>query len=112
MLDRRLPKEFRTREPTLEAWHEFEPNAVLKLLRVLADAFAWKERDAHRLRPDDKLWGIYRSYYPQRSWWQRLQPDELEMETLLRELRHEAPGLDIELRPDVTLADLVRLLES
>ncbi|SRR6266545_3125525 len=110
MLERRLPKELRAREPNLEAWHEFQPDAVLKLLRILADAFAWKERDAQRLRPDDSLWSIYHSYYPQRRWWQRLKGDELEMETLLRDLQREAPGRDVALRPDVTLAELVVLL--
>jgi hypothetical protein len=110
MFERRLPKEVRARESTLVPWGEFESDAVLNLLRLLARAFRWTEEDVQRLRPDDKLWAIYHGYYPQSRWWQRLKPDELEMETLLRDLEREAPGRDVELRPEVTLGELVRLL--
>jgi hypothetical protein len=111
VFERRLPTGLRERETTLAVWQGFDSTAVSTVLRLLADAFAWTEQDVQRLRPDDNLWAIYHFYYPQRTWWQRLKPDELEMETLHRDLEREAPGCGEELhRPDVTLADLVRKL--
>jgi hypothetical protein len=113
MFERRLPTGFRERESSLAAWQGFDPNAVSKLLRLLARAFALTQEDAQRLRPADKLWAIYGSYYPQKSWWQRLKQDELEMETVYRELEKEAPACAGQLRrQDVTLADLVQALST
>ena len=48
------------------------------------------------LRPEDRLWPIYRSYYPQEYWWQRFKPDELEMETLVCHLKREAPVASVD----------------
>jgi len=111
MFERRLPRRYRGREPNLTSWSELgvDLEIVRKVLAVMSHAFAWKEIDAQRLRPDDKLWPIYRSYYPQTHWWQRWKPDELEMETLLRDIQKLAPpGTVVDLHPDVTLAELVR----
>jgi hypothetical protein len=109
MLERALPKEYRTRQASLAGWNDFRQETVLKVLGILADILCWKRDDVFRLRPDDKLWPIYHSYYPQTHWWQRLKPDMLEMETLLRDLHKEAPqGRTIDLHPEVTLAELVR----
>jgi hypothetical protein len=113
MFERRLPTGLRERESTLAVWQGSDSTAVSTLLRLLARAFAWTEEDARRLRPDDNLWAIYHFYYPQRRWWQRLKPDELEMETLYRDFEREAPGSSCAEqlhRPDVTLADLVQKL--
>ena len=113
VFERRLPAGFREREPGLGAWQGFDSNAVSKLLRLLAEAFAWTEEDAQRLRPDDSLWAIYHYYYPQKHWWNRLKPDELEMESLYQDLEKEAPACAEQLhRPDVTLADLVQGLSK
>ena len=113
MFKRRVPAELCERKSSLAAWQGFDSTAALKVLQMIARAFAWREEDAHRLRPDDKLWAIYRSYYPQKHWWQRFKPDELEMETLHRELEREEPGCGAELdRDDVSVGDLVRRLSS
>jgi hypothetical protein len=113
MFERRLPTAFRERESSLAAWQGFDSKAVSKLLRLLADAFAWSHEDAQRLRPDDKLWVIYRYYYCRKHWWQRFRPDELEMETLYRDLGKEAPACAEQLqRQEVTLADLVQGLST
>jgi len=109
MFERRLPTGLRERESSLAAWQGFDSRAVSRILRLLADAFAWTEEDAQRLRPDDKLWTIYHFYYPQQHWWQRLKPDELELETVYRDLKKEAPACAERLhREDVTLAELVQ----
>jgi len=112
MLLRRVPKVYRDREPILCSWDGSDPEAVHTVLTVLADAFAWKEADAFHLRPDDKLWPIYYTYYPQDRWWQQLRGDELETETLLRDLKRVAPGRMVDLHPEVTIGDLVRLVSS
>lgn len=115
MFERRLTKDLGAREPTLAPWTEqgIPPERINAVLRALAEAFAWSHQDAFRLRPEDKLWPIYHSYYPQERWWQRMKPDELEMETLVRELQGQAPaGTIIELHPDITLVELVRLVAS
>jgi hypothetical protein len=80
------------------------------LLRLLAETFHWAETDVQRLRPDDRVWAMYHSYYPQIRWWQRGKPDELEMETLLRDLKMHAPGRSVDLHPEITLGELVRVL--
>jgi hypothetical protein len=111
MLGRRLPRQYRGRESTLAPWSELavDPAIVRRVLGIVADAFGWNESDGLRLRPNDKLWPIYHSYYPQTHWWQRCKPDELEMETLLRDVRSAAPpGTAIDLHQDIALADLVR----
>jgi hypothetical protein len=113
MSKRRLPAGFRERESSLAAWQGFDPNAVTKVLRLLARAFAWTQKDAQRLRPDDSLWAIYHSYYPQKHWWQHLKPDELEMETVYRDLERDTPACADQLhRQDVTLAELVQGLST
>jgi hypothetical protein len=113
MFQRRLPTEFRGRESTLAAWQEFDSAAVSRILRLLARAFAWTQEDAERLRPEDKVWAIYQFYYPQKHWWHRFTPDELEMESLYRDLEKDAPACAEQLhRQDVTVADLVRGLSA
>lgn len=85
--------------------------SVRMVLQFLADAFGWTREDALSLRPDDKLWEIYRSYYPKKHWWQRWRPDELEMETLLCELQRVAPAVNAsDLHREITLGELVRLI--
>ena len=112
MFERRLPTDF-ARESGLAAWQGFDSNAVSKVLRLLARAFAWTQEDVQRLRPEDKPWAIYRYYYPQKHWWHGFKPDELEMETLYRDLEREAPACAEQLhRQDVTLADLVQGLST
>jgi hypothetical protein len=66
MLGRRLPRQYRGRESTLAPWSELavDPAIVRRVLGIVADAFGWNESDGLRLRPNDKLWPIYHSYYP------------------------------------------------
>jgi hypothetical protein len=109
MFQRRLPPPYRDRESSLEMWTQlgFDTEVVAKLLTVVASAFRLTEEDARRLRPDDKLWPIYHSYYSR--WWQQLSGDELEMETLIRDLEPQtASDGTIDLHPEVTLGELVR----
>jgi hypothetical protein len=67
------------------------------------------------LRPNDELWALYRSYYPRltgrRRWIGSFVPDELEMETLAKDLRAIAAGSRrIDLHPAVTIGELVKRL--
>jgi hypothetical protein len=113
MFERRLPPEYRAREATLVPWNEkgFEAQVVQAVLRVLARAFGWKEADALRLRPEDRLWPIYRHYYPQSHWWHRGVPDELELESLQSDLQHlAADGKRIDFHTEITVGELVRLV--
>jgi len=108
LFERRVPAEIREGESSLAAWQGSDSTTASKVLQMIARAFAWREEDAQRLRPDDKLCAIYRSYYPQKHWWQRFKPDELEMETLHRDLEREVPGCGAELDRDAgTVGDLV-----
>jgi hypothetical protein len=83
MFERRLPRPYRDRESTLGVWNqlEYDTETVTKVLSIVASAFRLTQADVMRLRPDDKLWPVYHSYYSR--WWQRV--DELEMETLIRD---------------------------
>jgi len=59
---------------------------------VLAQAFRWKEADALRFRPEDRLWPIYHFYYPRSRWWHQWVPGELELESLVIDLQRHGTG--------------------
>jgi hypothetical protein len=116
---RNLPNEYRDREATLDAWVAlgFEPATVARVLGLLSTAFRWSKADGLRLRPDDQVWALYYSYYPRLTGWRRwvgsIRPDELEMETVLRDLKKAAlPGRTVDLHPAVTVGELVKQLEQ
>jgi hypothetical protein len=116
---RALPPEYRERELTIQPWVErgYDRSAVELVLSLVVKAFGWSKGEALRLRPDDAVWGIYRDYYPPLTGWRRwigdFRPDELELETLLRDLRKRAPpdqGVDLD--PSVTIGGLVKMVEA
>lgn len=118
MFERTLPSQYRSREPTLDEWlalgHEAE--TVTMVLALLSRAFRLSMTDCRRLRPDDPVWALYHCFYPRLTGWRRRigsGPDELEMETLLRDLKKATPpGTAVELHVDVTVGDWVKLLEQ
>jgi hypothetical protein len=119
MFERKLPLEFRARESSIDSWIElgYNAEATRQVLSILATAFRWSETDMRRLRPQDELWALYYSYYPPLTSWRRwvgsFTPDELEMETVLKDLQRTAPsGQKVSLGPDITIGDLVMLLDS
>ena len=104
-------------------WDElgYDREAVRRVLAILSRAFGWATDEGLRLRPEDRVWEIYWSYYPACSprapkWrrWIGSGPDTLEMETLDRDLRETAqPGKAVDLHLAVTVRDLVdRLIGS
>jgi hypothetical protein len=113
---RALPALHRDREPSLVAWIDggYDLEAVSRVLTMLTLCFRWPEGEASRLRPGDRVWALYHSYYPQRAGWRKwvgMSADELEMETLLRDLQHAVPAdVSVQLRSGVTVGDLVELL--
>jgi hypothetical protein len=115
---RKIPVDYRTREPILDAWiaHGYQREATTRLLVILSRAFGFSEREGLHLRPDDEVWALYRRYYPPLSgWWRQIdmRTDELEIETLERTLRKLLPpGRSVDLHLSVTVGDLVRLLET
>ncbi len=110
MFERALPKGMRKREPSIQPWIEcgLEEWRVRRVLEFLCEAFDWKKSAGLQLRPDDRLWQIYRYYYPSRR-----HPDELEIQILDRLLHDEFGGAEdrIDWSKDLTLADLVRWSE-
>ena len=118
MFERRLPSQYRSREPTIDAFAALghEPAAVTRALTFLSRAFRLSTTDGLRLRPHDQVWALYHCFYPRLTGWRRWigsGPDELEMETLLRDLQKATPpGTAVELHVDVTVRDLVKLLEQ
>jgi hypothetical protein len=119
MFERNLPSDWRSRDATLDAWaaRGFEPSAVTRVLGFISDAFSLLNDDVLRLRPDDRIWTLYQFYYPPLTGWRRwvgsFRPDELEMETLHRDLQKTArPGRTVDLHPAVTIGELVKLLEQ
>jgi hypothetical protein len=119
---RKLPVEFRAREPTIAPWDGlgYQRDAVERVLSMLARAFGWSADEGLRLRPEDQVWEIYWSYYPANSprapkWrrWIGGTPDSLEIETLARDLRKAVPaGRAVNLHVKITVRELVDLLVS
>ena len=117
MFTRTLPAEYRNRESSLQPWvaRGFDPDATRRLLSILSRAFRLSDSDAQRLRPEDQVWALYHSYYPRLTGWRRwigsLRPDELEMETLLREIQRASLSfIARDLGESITFGDLVQLL--
>lgn len=81
-----LPNPLRTRTCQGRQWRRAFPSATKKQIReflsVFTSAFAFRDADLLKFRPDDQLLGIYRALYP--SKWMA---DAMEFETLARELR-------------------------
>jgi len=114
---RQLPAELRNREPSLRSWADagYDLATSRQLIAIVSNAFGLAEDEAQKLRPADAVWALYRHYYPLRSGWRRwidsLRPDELEMESLLRDLQRVAPSVAAEdLGQSVSFGDLVDLL--
>jgi len=113
---RKLPDECQRREATLDSWiaDGYDRDAVIQALAIVCRAFRVSETDGPRLRSGDQVWALYRHFYPRRDGWRRffdMPVDELEMETLQRDLQRAVPiGRTVQLHPSVTLGDLVRLL--
>jgi hypothetical protein len=117
VFERRLPNAFRQRDPDDHAWAGYDAATVSTLLDLLACAFIWKTEDARRLRPDDELWPIYWTYYPQTHWWQRMRPDQCEMELLFVALRRhneaiKETDLSADRHANLTIGDIVRLMRG
>ena len=118
MFTRHLPIEYRSREPTLDSWIAlgYQRDAASLMLSIMSRAFRISGTDSLRLRPDDEVWALYRYYYPSRAGILRqmdIRPDELEIETLERDLRKVVPlGRRGELHLSVTVGDLVKLLQT
>jgi len=121
VFERKLPAEFRAREPTFAPWDElgYEPEVVKRVLSILSRAFGWPADEGLRLRPEDQVWEIYWSYYPACSpsapkWRRRVgswPPDALEIETVHRDVQKAAgPGKTLDLHPAITVRDLVDLV--
>jgi hypothetical protein len=119
MFKRNLPAEYRGREATLAPWDAlgYDRESVRRVLAILSTAFRWSVDDGLRLRPEDEVWSYYYNYYPALStaprWrrWIGSGPDELEMETLLRDLRAIVPaGRAVDLQRSITVRGLVDLL--
>jgi hypothetical protein len=119
---RRFPADCRDREPTLAAWRAggYELGDVQRVLTILARAFDWSVDDGRRVWPDDRVWSFYHHYYPGSDptaprWrkWVGSGPDQLEMETLVRDLSALLPpGQSLDLHSAVTVGELVRLLRA
>jgi len=81
-----LPNPFRSRTCQGRQWRRAFPGASKKQIReflsVFTAAFAFRDTDILKFRPDDQLLGIYRALYP--SKWVA---DAMEFETLAADLR-------------------------
>ena len=77
---------FRARTCQGRLWRRTFPAASRKQIRdflsLFADAFAFRDTERLKFRPDDQLLGIYRALHPSR--WKT---DTLAFDTLARELR-------------------------
>ena len=115
---RQLPAQHQQREPSLQSWTDagYDITTSKQLVGMVAKAFGLAEGEAQKLRPDDQVWSLYRHYYPHRSGWRgwvdSMRPDELEMETLLRDLKRASPSVVVDdLGESATLGELVDLLQ-
>ncbi|QNA90637.1 hypothetical protein G4G28_22840 [Massilia sp. Dwa41.01b] len=81
-----IPNPFRARTCQGRLWRRAFPAASKKQIReflsLFTDAFAFRDIDQLKFRPDDQLLGIYRALHP--SKWMA---DALELEILSAELR-------------------------
>ncbi len=110
MLEQELPKAYRSREASIDAWTGtgYAQAQTEDVLLALAHAFNWKPEEALRLRPEDSLWDIYRSYHPRKGW---LSSDEMELEHLVRDLEDliDPREPDLKFPEDLRIGTLVRL---
>jgi hypothetical protein len=118
MFTRSLPAEYRERGSSLQPWVAcgYDLEATGCLLSILSRAFRLSESDGLRLRPEDKVWALYHTYYPRPTGWRRWigsrRPDELEMETLLRDIERASSSVIVAGLPEsVTVGDRVELLQ-
>jgi hypothetical protein len=121
MFTRKLAVEYRTREATFAPWDElgYDREEVKRALAMLLRAFRWSLDDGLRLRPEDRVWDFYWSYYPtcnpRGPRWRRWigSMPELEMETLGRDLRKAVPANTIfDLHQSITVREVVELMKS
>lgn len=110
MFERELPEAYRGREASIDAWTKarYAQAQAEDVLLALARAFNWKSEEALRLRPEDSLWAIYRSYHPRKGWpWS----DQMELEHLVRDLEDLIDSREPELKlpEDLRIGTLVRL---
>jgi len=117
MFRRQLPAHYQQREPSLRSWTDagYDIATSKQLIAMVSKALRLAEGEAQKLRPDDQVWSLYRHYYPHRTGWRgwldSIRPDELEMETLFRDLKRASPSVVVEhLGKSVTLGDWVDLL--
>jgi len=93
-----VPKRYRTRPCQGRAWRRAFPDAtsgdIRAFLLLFTAAFAYREREKLKFRPDDVLMQIYRTHYP--SKWMA---DALELETF---------ALYLEKRYGILLANIWR----
>lgn len=91
-----MPEPFRTRQCQGASWLRAFPDQskaeVRAFLRTFGDAFAFRESQKLQVRPDDKIYDIYRALYPKLGGL-----DALELESLAK---------SVERRYGVSLRDL------
>lgn len=107
-----LPHAYRVRACEGRSWRRAFPSASKHELRafllLFTSAFAFKNQDKLRFRPDDGILDIYRNLYPSR--WT---PDVLEVETLAAHLqKRHAINLGSIWKDDLTLGELFSHIQS
>lgn len=102
----RLPDSYNRRKCQGTAWRRAFPAApkseIRGFLSTFVDAFALRDKDKLKLRPDDDILSIYRAFYPY-PWI----ADSLELETLAKHMKSRY-GVDLASlwRDDMTLGQL------
>jgi len=110
MFDKELPEAYRGRAASLEAWTKagYARKQAEDVLAVLALGFGWNLEEAHRLRPEDKVWDVYRSYYPRKAWFDSDRPELVRMLEGLNELIDPREP-ELKMPEDLNVGALVRL---
>lgn len=103
---------YRVRACQGRSWRRAFPSASKRELRsfllLFTSAFAFKDQDKLKFRPDDGILDIYRNIYPSR--WT---PDVLEVETLAAHLhKRHAIELGTVWKDDLTLGELFSHIQS
>lgn len=107
-----LPRVYRIRACEGRSWRRAFPSASKHELRAFllffTAAFAFKDQDKLKFRPDDGILEIYRNLYPSR--WMA---DALEVETLAADL-HERHAIELDAiwKDDLTLGELFSHIQS
>lgn len=105
-----LPRPYRNRDSQQDEWrgrYGEDADEVDAVLTIVCDAFLFNPDDRYKLKPDDRIMGIYEAVYPRWKVW--LATDSMEIETLAMNLDENFGIETSEWHPEITVSEIIAL---